>query len=517
MVAVRRVDPWPELEKTLGLSFGSVGAASSANWTDGLSIGPGLSLKPKPDGERTTGLTSLAGQLLATGMGLEFVTATCLFWNSRNTPPLAEDKVLATCKSMEATDRVNHPNRAQLRDSQATANDPLFDINMASIRRFIGHKPAARQWLLDQFLPAGIVCAVVSPGGVGKSQLLMQLAYTVATSIPLAGLWTCGNKGAVLMLCAEDDESELHRRFHNIDAQLDAGATKGIKSDIEQNLFIRSTIGENTLMTSRQAGPRAEVQKTLWPQRLIKTAAGIKNLKLIILDPASRFRGGEENSNEDGTRFVEALEYVAQATGATVLIAHHANKASITGGESASQTSARGASSLTDGVRWQLSLMSVNEKHKQHARLQAMQAGHYLEAALVKTNYTAPQAPVYLRREQDGYLQTVQPQATTATPDQNMIAVLDYIATLKPPVSARRLESDHSGQGKPLALSQRVVRHLIVEARLAGLVSGNGHAPLKLTKVGECKLNRGTQNVANAAGGRVAAQRVATKKINKIK
>src|SRR3546814_14499736 len=83
-------------------------------------------------------------------------------------------------------------------------------------------------------------------------------------------------------------------------------------------------------------------------------------LKLIVIDPASRFRGGNENSADDVTRFVEQLERLRQETGATVLVCHHANKASMnetTGVRG--QAATRGSSAMTDGVRWQLNLSSV--------------------------------------------------------------------------------------------------------------------------------------------------------------
>jgi RecA-family ATPase len=59
------------------------------------------------------------------------------------------------------------------------------------------------------------------------------------------------------------------------------------------------------------------------------------------------------------TRFVEAVERVAQATGATVLIIHHANKGSINAVEQ-NQSASRGSSALTDGVRLQMNLATMD-------------------------------------------------------------------------------------------------------------------------------------------------------------
>ncbi|MDZ7750011.1 MAG: AAA family ATPase [Halofilum sp. (in: g-proteobacteria)] len=50
-------------------------------------------------------------------------------------------------------------------------------------------------------------------------------------------------------------------------------------------------------------------------------ARDIPDLRLIVLDSVSRFRGGEENSNDDATRFVEAVESLREQTGAAIFSA----------------------------------------------------------------------------------------------------------------------------------------------------------------------------------------------------
>src|SRR5690606_14169428 len=97
------------------------------------------------------------------------------------------------------------------------------------------------------------------------------------------------------------------------------------------------------------------VRQTEIVEQLLCVTKAIPDLKLIIFDPVSRYRGGQENSNEDATRFIEAAERIAKATGATVLLLHHANKGSMSA-EERNQNAARGASALTDGARWQMNL-----------------------------------------------------------------------------------------------------------------------------------------------------------------
>ena len=184
------------------------------------------------DGDRTAHLTGLAGSYLARGFNVDQVIEHCLMWNERNSPPLDADKVISTCQSIAVSDARNHPGRGQ---SQAfglmqasTSATPLFDIADARIDDYLKMPPAPQRWVLDGFLPLGVVAAIVAQGGAGKSQLLMQLCYSVATGIPLAGQWAVGETGAVLMLCAEDSIEEIHRRVHRIYKQIGSGLASSV-------------------------------------------------------------------------------------------------------------------------------------------------------------------------------------------------------------------------------------------------------------------------------------------------
>jgi RecA-family ATPase len=187
---------------------------------------------------------------------------------------------------------------------------------------------------------------------------LLQLAVGVSSGIPVAGHWQVGETGSVLVFCAEDDEDEIHRRLSRIRNYLFWSGNVGQLAGIEKRLFVFSTIGTDTLLTKRQA--TGEVVATDVTSRIMAMARHLNDLRLIVIDPASRFRGGDENKNEDATRFVEALEALAKQTGASVLIAHHASKASLSPDSDPSQGASRGASALTDGLRWQMNLNKPN-------------------------------------------------------------------------------------------------------------------------------------------------------------
>lgn len=297
------------------------------------------------------------------------------------------------------------PSQASPVDGEIKPVELLFNVNAYRAARFFDANPPTLRWLLDDFLPAGIVGIVVAPGGTGKSWFFIQMASSVVTGLPLAGQWKVGLTGSVILLSAEDGEEQLHRRFERLLNQPVFTTNSDLISQLRERLIVVPRVGEDNLLTATDPHTR-EVGMTLLVDRLIVTAQQIHDLALIIIDPASRFRGGDENSAEDTTRFVQALERLAQTTGATVLVAHHSNKGAFNSTEQ-NQSASRGSSALTDGVRWQLNLMTFSEKEARRFGIPPEQRNFYVTAALTKSNYSPPHAPVILRRGDGGYLHRV--------------------------------------------------------------------------------------------------------------
>ncbi|MEJ7667586.1 MAG: AAA family ATPase [Casimicrobiaceae bacterium] len=339
-----------ELVRLLGLRGPGRSSAedgkSASNQDEYETVSEADFLRSCRDGDRTQHLVRLAGYLIGEGLSPVAAIKALLAWNSINEPPLPDQKILTTVASIARTHARNHPVAESL-------DTPLFDLNAASVQRFIGKPVPERDWVLENCLPLGKVGLVVAPGGTGKSQLMLQLAYAVAGGDDSYSPWKPGPVGQVLLIGAEDEEDEYHRRFERLmRASASSSDAAEVLKNITENLFIVSRVGQNNLMT-RDAG--GEVVPTDLVERLAKTVKPLKNLRLIILDPVSRFRGGEENSAEDTTRFVEAAEALVKLTGAAVLLVHHTNKASYQGSDQ-SQGASRGSSALTDGVRLQINL-----------------------------------------------------------------------------------------------------------------------------------------------------------------
>ena len=356
------------------------------------------------DGERTHHLLRLLGKWYGEGKPHDEVLLLARGWNSENFEPLLDKKVVDMCASMLRTHERNHPPAVDA----PKILEPLFDVDEARVDRFLNYDPPPRRWLLEDCLPLGKVGLLVAPGGTGKSQLALQLAVAVATGGTLADWWQVGEKGRVLALFAEEDEEELHRRVWTILRGLPSTPeTYQREADLRRNLFIRSMIASDNLMT--KADSVGSVTRTDFAERLCVTVKELPDLKLIIVDPASRSRGGNENFAEDATRFVEALELIAKTTGATVLVLHHANKASSKDSEQ-SQGAARGSSALTDGVRWQMNLANITDKQADDLGLAEDAKHEYIAAKVTKSNYAAAGGTVFLHRGVNGVLDYHEPQ-----------------------------------------------------------------------------------------------------------
>ena len=360
--------------------------------------------------------------------------------------------------------------RALLKAYDEQARTALFVPEQTHVNDWLDMASPPRHWLFQELLPCGKTGLLVAPGGTGKSQLALQIGLSVATGLPLGGWWRVGKPGAALLLFAEDDDEELHRRLQCAVGALSADPGSGdFQTALRQRLFIKSMVGRDNLVTARVDG---EVRRTGYVDALIVTARQIPNLQLILLDPASRFKGGDENAAADATRFVEALEYLAHETHAAVLVVHHANKASLNG-NGTSQAAARGSSALTDGVRWQMNLATMLPDEAERYGIAAEERGYYVKVAVPKNNYAPPAGEVWLRRGPGGFLSLTRLTRTQDTEDQVLLervtALIEEQARRGLEYSKRAFWDTFSGVDGVVRCGEKRLRRVIE----LGLANGN--------------------------------------------
>ena len=348
---------------------------------------------------------------------------------------------------------------------------PLFDLSSASITQYLDSPPPKIRWLLKDCMQAGKVGMITAKGGTGKSQFVLQMGISVATGEPLAGVFEIGEYGPVLLLAAEDDIDQIHRRLHNCVNTLSSITQDNVTFNqrLDKNLFIKSMVAENNLMTHAVRG--GEVTQTDYADRLIATVADLPDLKLIIVDPASRFRGGDENASQDATRFVEALEKVAKATGAAVIVVHHMNKNSASSSEQ-TQDASRGSSAFTDGVRWQMNLATFTTKEASEYGIPDDERGSYLSVTNTKNNYAPMHSKVMLKRGEGGFLNCIELTSSkvkrTADVLSKVLEIISKETKLGKLYSKTGFVDKFGGMENPLGTANNALRKIVDEAIKSG-------------------------------------------------
>ncbi len=285
------------------------------------------------------------------------------------------------------------------REAVSTIPKPLVDPATVGIGSMLDTEPQPRRMLIPKVLPAAIAGILGGAGGVSKSTLLLQLLVSLAAKHEFLGL-QIESPGGGLLIATEDEREELHRRLLDI-----VRAYELTREQIEllrERLFIVSRVGADNRLTAVVDGEC--VQTSIGPA-IAALVDHLPALRIICLDPASRFRGGQENSNDDSTRFVEAIERLRADTGAAIILPHHMAKgATIGGAERLSQDAIRGASALVDGVRWAAAMATLRRDEAEDYGVAPEDAGRFVRFDVVKNNYCAPWPGMWLERTDGGVL-----------------------------------------------------------------------------------------------------------------
>ena len=287
-------------------------------------------------------------------------------------------------------------------------------VKRGSVARFIDSPKPELDFVFMDSLLSSTVGILAGPGAAGKSTLLLLMLMAIATGKDiLPGIFTPTRAGKVLGIFAEDCEEVLHHRIKTMADTL-FFFDKEARGLLRENMCVVSVPGHDLRLFNDEQRKKAE---TVFYQTVLEIAKGIDDLRLLVIDPLSRFHGENENDNGAGTFFISLLERIAQATGAAVICSHHVgkftsrdNKGSFNLETAMAQDAARGASGLTNGARWQCNLFGLpDDAVKKHLGITGATPGQYLALRVCKKNYGKPEPVHFLERGQGGMLQPVDP------------------------------------------------------------------------------------------------------------
>ncbi len=263
-----------------------------------------------------------------------------------------------------------------------------------------------QQFLVDGSIPLGVVSVLAAMGDTGKGMITLDLALSVATGKPRAVSvspepMALGGAvrafGTAVVITAEDDEAEVHRRLERLDPE------RARLKQPERLIVVPlpNAGGPIPLVTSGRNGPEATARF----HDLRDQLAGIADLRLVVLDPLSSFIHADVNADPAASSFVTGLlAGLATETGAAIIVAHHMRKPQgnrpISTVEQA-RDAVRGTSALVDGVRLVYALWPTSEDYQRgvfKALDEKPARNAVFQGAVVKANSTVDRTiRTYLR------------------------------------------------------------------------------------------------------------------------
>lgn len=186
-----------------------------------------------------------------------------------------------------------------------------------------------REWIVDGMIPAHTVTLLTGDGAAGKTTLVLQLA--AARSLARDWIGTVPSAGRTLVLSAEDDADELHRRMDAIRAHYDA--TWSGLADIRLIDLVGSgaVLGEVLRNGTIAATPL---------HNAVCDLVGDFKPDLVVIDALADSFAGDENNRSQARQFVGLLKQPMAGYRAAVLLLAHPSLSGMSSGSGLSGSTA---------------------------------------------------------------------------------------------------------------------------------------------------------------------------------
>ena len=354
-------------------------------------------------------------------------------------------------------------------------------LEIVSAKNLLISPPPEREWVFKRLIPVKIVSALIAAGGTGKSFMAIHMAASAAAGTMLLDEFISERPVKVVFISGEDDQNELNRRLRSAIKNF----SPSHKSLVDNNLSFIDFSSSFELFTNKLGYGETTITET--PAKLIKMIQDKlgNEVGLIIIDPVSRFRGGEENSAPDTTRFVQTVQLLSEQLNSTVLLVHHVNKNARANGTG--QNNARGSSALVDGVRLVMELNALSDKEMKDQFNIAPGTKELLSLSIVKSNYGKKIPPITVEKTDDGSFIPFKQERG----DYRKIEVLKKIQ--EKPMTKTEFRDKFGGVKKYFALSEKALVSLLDEMEEVGLIKIPSRGNIEITESGLASLSSSGQ------------------------
>ena len=200
---------------------------------------------------------------------------------------------------------------------------------------------------------------LTSFGGVGKTQLAIQLACEIARGGVLADDKL--KQGNVLSIHSEDDLAEIYRRAGAWAITSNYDALSNAHINLHWQAY--GLVGVDVRLVTKT---HKELEQTGFVKEIIDTANAQaantnQKVRLIILDHAGLMHGGDFNDKADVALFMRMVNQIAVETGAAVLVLAHSPK-SAAGKEESDASMIAGNTAFVDMARGAFVLATMRKE-----------------------------------------------------------------------------------------------------------------------------------------------------------
>lgn len=257
--------------------------------------------------------------------------------------------------------------------------------------RFTWRDPATippRPWIYGRWLLRHTVTALLAPGGVGKSALVVSTALALASGKPVLGKPIHGPPKSVWYWNLEDDQEELSRQFHA------AALLHGIDQDAcAQRLFVDSALDGAELCTATDESGDFRIITPIMQSIIDQIKA--RGIDVLIIDPFVSSHQVDENHNSKIDRIVKFWARVAKEANCSVVLVHHTRKLA---GQEVTAEHSRGASAMVNAARSTLVLNRMGqEEAEQFGITDRAEQRRYFSVRDDKANRAPPESQEWYR------------------------------------------------------------------------------------------------------------------------
>lgn len=223
-----------------------------------------------------------------------------------------------------------------------TPEAPPPDVFTRPISELLAMPEEEPDWMVDQLFTVGSNGWVAAEPKVGKSWVVLELAYALSTASPFLGQFAVKQPRVVLYVQEEDSLQRVLRRLKRI-----------IKGDAT-----RRDPPDEYFRWSVRAGFRLD--NLAWLEKLRLEIETYK-AEVVILDVFNRLHGSDENKQAEMTMILNNLTRLTQDYGCSFIIVHH-NRKPQQGNEARGNQMMRGSGVLAGWGECSLFLKRSKEK-----------------------------------------------------------------------------------------------------------------------------------------------------------